>query len=474
MRITPAHSSRRLWAVLNAIGLSLVGLTALAPVAAGAPAAPPAAPYGAYVPITPARVLDTRSGFGTTHAGPVGAGQVLTTALAGRGGLPAAANISAVVVNLTVTAPTSGTYLTAYPADVTRPTVSSINVPAGLTAANLVTLPLHANGSVSVFNSSGSVQVLIDVLGYYSALDPGNGNGGYSQVTPRRKFDSRDPASFTGGAPFGDGDGVVVGYDFKSAASNAAVTAMVVTVTVVSPTAGGYVVAWDGTGTSLPPTSTLNFRSGQTVANLAIVPRGSDGTFPAFTAVVRVPGGTAHVLVDSIGVMTTSDPAAGGDDARFAPLPTPTRLIDTRNASTGGPALGAGQARGFGQGSIGDASSYAIAGNLTAVFPTATTFLTVYPSDVTRPTVSSVNAGPSQVVASGALVPLSLTSPRTLSDEFRIFNGAGTTNVILDVAGTFQIATPPAGAPARAGTVRGAAGGLRDSSGPAAASRRAE
>lgn len=472
MRVTPSSTARRLWAVLSAITLGLVGLTVLAPGATATPAVPTVAPYGAYVPIAPTRVLDTRSGLGTTHAGPVGAGQTLTTALAGHGGLPAAANISAVVVNLTATAPTSGTYLTAYPADVTRPTVSSINVTTGLTAANLVTLPLHANGSVSVYNSSGSVQVLIDVLGYYSALDPGNGDGGYSQVTPRRKFDSRDPASFTGGLPFGDGDGVIVNYDFGSTAANDAVTAMVVTVTVVSPTTGGYVVAWDGSDTSFPPTSTLNFRSGQTVANLAIVPRGSNGIFPAFTALVRVPGGTAHVIVDSIGVMTTTDPAAGGVDARFVPLQTPTRLIDTRNTSTGGPALGAGQARGFGQGGLGDVSTYAIAGNLTAVFPTATTFLTVYPSDVARPIVSNINAGPGQVVASGTLVPLSATP--SISDEFRIFNGGGTTNVILDVAGTFQIATPPLAAPGRAGALRSATKKIwKDGADPTSAQRRA-
>ena len=106
MRITSAHSSRRLWAALAAASLSLIGVTAVAP-ATAAPAAPAVAPYGAYVPVSPARVLDTRSNFGTTHVGPVGAGQLVTTLLASRGGLPVAANISAVVVNLTATAPTT-------------------------------------------------------------------------------------------------------------------------------------------------------------------------------------------------------------------------------------------------------------------------------------------------------------------------------------------------------------------------------
>ena len=44
------------------------------------------------------------------------------------------------VANLTVTAPTAGGYLTAYPPDTTRPGVSNLNFNSGQTVANLALL----------------------------------------------------------------------------------------------------------------------------------------------------------------------------------------------------------------------------------------------------------------------------------------------------------------------------------------------
>ena len=481
MSTSPARSRRRVPALLTAGSLSLVGLLtagAAAPATAAAPAAPAVAaaavstPYGAYVPLAPTRVLDTRSG------GPVGSTQTITAPLANRGGLPAAARISAVVVNLTAVSPSSSGYLTAYPGDaVGRPNVSSVNTAPGITVANLVTVPLHADGSIKIYNSAGRVHVIVDVLGYYSAVDPLNGDGGYTKLTPpERKFDSRSTMEFTGGVPFSDGDGVDLPYDFRTAgdsgstAKNQAVTAFVVSVTVTAPTANGYVVAWNGVNADFPHTSTLNFSRGRTVANLAIVPASHDGVSASFTAVVFVPGGTAHVIIDTIGVMTTTDPAAAPDDARFVPLPQPTRLIDTRIATTGGPALVANGSRSFGLGALGDTSTYALAGNVTAVAPTKGTFLTLYPSDVTRPGVSNVNAAAGQVVASGAIVSLA-SQPRQPGDEFRIYS-SGATNAILDVAGTFQL--PAAVNVARRSGTTPAAGrvGLTETADASAATQR--
>ena len=60
-----------------------------------------------------------------------------------------------VVVNLTATAPTANTYLTAYPDDAPRPLVSSLNLPAGWTVPNLVTVRVPASGIVDVYNVVG-------------------------------------------------------------------------------------------------------------------------------------------------------------------------------------------------------------------------------------------------------------------------------------------------------------------------------
>lgn len=452
MSTSPARFRRRVPALLTAGTLSLVGLlttalaapTAMATPTTGSTAAPAVStPYGAYVPLAPARVLDTR------RSRPVGSAQTITTSLAGHGGLPAAGAISAVVVNLTAVSPSSSGYLTAYPGDIVqqRPNASSLNTTPGITVANLVTIPIHADGSIKIFNSAGLVNVIVDVLGYYSAVDPLNGDGGYTKLdTPTRKFDSRSTTEFTGGAPFSDGDGVDLPYDFGTAAMNQAVTAVVVSVTVTAPTANGYVVTWNGLDADFPPTSTLNFTRGKTVANLAIVPASYDSVNDdaLITAVVSVPGGTAHVIIDTVGVMTTTDPAAAPDDARFVPLAQPTRLIDTRISALGGPSLVANGIRSFGLGALGQSSTYAFAGNVTAVAPPKGTFLTLYPSDVARPGVSNLNAAAGQVVASGAIVSLvspTAQPPRQPGDEFRIYS-SGATNAILDVAGTFEVPVP--------------------------------
>ena len=84
-------------------------------------AAPPTltGPGGAYHPLDPARILDTRSNLGG-HPGALGAGQTMTLQVAGAGGAPAGAY--AAVMNVTATDTTAASYLTVYPADATQPT----------------------------------------------------------------------------------------------------------------------------------------------------------------------------------------------------------------------------------------------------------------------------------------------------------------------------------------------------------------
>src|SRR5262245_60221947 len=92
------------------LGLVVVMVAAAA---VGMPRAAVAAPAqatdasGEYTPVTPARILDTRSGEGRGGlAGPLGPGVSLTVPVAGRGGVPAS-GVSAVVLNATVVTPTA-------------------------------------------------------------------------------------------------------------------------------------------------------------------------------------------------------------------------------------------------------------------------------------------------------------------------------------------------------------------------------
>jgi hypothetical protein len=86
----------------------------------------------------------------------------------GRGGV-GLSGVSAVALNVTVTQPTAAAYLTVYPAGVTRPLASNLNFVAGETVANVVVVPVGAGGQVSIFNSLGSTQVVVDVVGWFPA-----------------------------------------------------------------------------------------------------------------------------------------------------------------------------------------------------------------------------------------------------------------------------------------------------------------
>jgi hypothetical protein len=122
---------------------------------------------------------------------------------------------------------------------------------------------------------------------------------------------------------------------------------------------------------------------------------------------------------------------------------TPCRLADTRNAAgpSGGPILGDSVSRNFPvQGLCGvPVGAKAVSVNLTAVAPTATGFMTLYPAGITRPVVSTLNysAGES-AIANGAIVPLADQSTNPL--DVAVFSKVpgGTVHMVLDVTGYFQ------------------------------------
>ncbi len=74
---------------------------------------------------------------------------------------------NAVVLNVTVTGPTGAGYVTVWPDGVTRPGTSDLNFVGGQTIPNLVVVQVGSNGKVDVYNSFGSTNVVIDVMGWY-------------------------------------------------------------------------------------------------------------------------------------------------------------------------------------------------------------------------------------------------------------------------------------------------------------------
>lgn len=128
----------------------------------------------AYVPITPCRLVDTRPGDGNVGApaAPLGPDGVLTVAgwgdVAGDCNLPG--DSTGLQLNVTAVDASQATFLTLYPQGATRPTASNVNVDGPAATPNSATVTLNpANGQFDVFNRFGTVNVIIDVAGYYAA-----------------------------------------------------------------------------------------------------------------------------------------------------------------------------------------------------------------------------------------------------------------------------------------------------------------
>ncbi len=126
---------------------------------------------GAFGSVAPFRVLDTRYGTGAARAA-VGANSSVAVKVSGVGGVPAA-GVSAVVVNLTVTQPSARGYLTSYADGAARPNASALDFVRGQTVANLAVVPVGADGKIRLSStSSGTVQLIADITGYYLVGNP--------------------------------------------------------------------------------------------------------------------------------------------------------------------------------------------------------------------------------------------------------------------------------------------------------------
>jgi len=122
---------------------------------------PPLGPLD-YFTVEPCRLLDTRTtapfAAGSTHTIP---------ASAGRCGIPATAR--ALALNLTVTGPTGNGHLRLQAADLPLPLTSSINFAARQTRANNAVVRLDPSAAFFIYvgMASGSVHVIVDVVGYF-------------------------------------------------------------------------------------------------------------------------------------------------------------------------------------------------------------------------------------------------------------------------------------------------------------------
>ena len=263
---------------------------------------------------------------GATTLGPNG---ILTVTAEGNGGIPAT-GVSAVVANVTATDTTAQSHLTVFPAGQIEPNASNLNWTAGTTVPNLVTVALSSSGTFETENLSGSVDVIIDVEGYFTAGSAGTGL--YNALaSPARICDTRtgNPSSLSGtaltqceGKAPSAGSSIAVTVAGLGGVPATGVGSVVLNLTAVSPTGSGHLTAYPAGGSQ--NSSNVNYVAGQVVPNRVIVPLGTDGQVDIYSS-----GGTPNVLVDVAGWFTDgSNSSATG--STFTPAISPTRACDTR------------------------------------------------------------------------------------------------------------------------------------------------
>ena len=334
------------------------------------------------------------------------------------------ADATAVSLNVTVVNPQDSGFITVFPCGVTRPLASNVNYVSGQVVPNGVIAPIGSDGSVCFF-SSQIADIVVDVAGWFAG-------DSFTGATPSRLVDSRDGtgaplAKLTSSSPLAV---QITSLSVTTSAGSATtiptnISAASLNVTVVNPEASGFITAYPCDVTR-PNASNVNYVSGQIVANGVVAPVSASGQVCIFSSV------PSDVIVDLAGWF-------GGSSFVGA---TPSRLVDTRDG-TGG-RLGAISSvdelnvpvRGItlsvsGSSTTVPVGATAAALNITAVSPTASGFVTVYPCGVTRPLASNLNYVAGDIVANNVVAPIG-------SDGSICLFSQSSSNIIVDIAGWFE------------------------------------
>ncbi|MFC1439434.1 S53 family peptidase [Streptacidiphilus sp. N1-10] len=227
---------------------------------------------------SPTRILDTRSAKGVSTRTAI-TNSTVSLAVDGANGIPSDAK--AVVLNLTAVGTGGSGYLAAYAEGGSVPTVSNVDwSAAGTVIAGLAVVPVGADGRVSI-KVVGSSHVLADVFGYYTA---DAGGSSFTVAGPSRLLASTAVAA---------GQHVALQVTGRVGIPSG-IKAVVLNVTVLGSTAGGYLTAW-ADGATRPLASNLNWSNANPIPNQVIVPVGSDGKVDLYVS------SKANVIADVFG-----------------------------------------------------------------------------------------------------------------------------------------------------------------------------
>ena len=254
--------------------------------------------------------------------------------------------------------------------------------------------------------------------------------GRFHSLPPARILDTREGIGASA-RPLRGGETVSVDVTGVGGVPETGVVAVAINVTATNPSRYGYVTVHPS-GEPRPDASTLNFVTGKTVPNMAIVKVGANGAVDLFNF-----AGTTDVLFDVAGYFVEGSDANG---AGYVPT-DPTRILDTRRA-VGGPDRpvghrGSRKVQVAGVGPVPARGVEAVVLNVTATGSTASSsYLTVYPTGQARPTASNLN------FERGRDFPNLVVSKLGSDGTVTVYNHSGRTDVLFDVAGYYRAGAP--------------------------------
>lgn len=388
----------------------------------------PAAPGSGvtdYIPLTPARLADTRPEHTTVDGlfaagGMLEAGSTLHLAVAGRGGV--ATDAIAVALNVTVTEPSGSGFVTVYPCGSEQPTASNLNYVAGTTVPNAVISKVGADGSVCVY-AQQALHLVVDVNGMFPIGTT------FEPINPARLLDTRE--GFTtidgeqqgAGAVGGASGGVTAIKVTNRAGVPVTAAAVALNVTVTEPEAAGYATVYP-CSEPRPLASNLNYSPGLTIPNLVIAKVGTNGNVCIFSQ------SRAHFVVDLAGYFKAGTTYVAQNPARF--LDTRPNLATVDGQSLGADVRPAGSVTAVqitGRNGI-PAGATTVVVNVTVTDPAGDGYVTVYPCGIEPPLASNLN------FVAGQTIPNTVLSKIASDGTICLYNSQPT-QLIADVDGYF-------------------------------------
>jgi uncharacterized protein (DUF1501 family) len=368
---------------------------------------------GQYVALNPTRIFDTREASGGKAR--IGPGQTVKVQINGANGVPAA-DVRAVAVNISSIKPsTPNTYLTAYPTGQTRPTTATLNPRQGAVVPNMSVVGVGSDGTISIYNFSGEVDITVDLMGYFRRDVAAR----ISPLTPARILDTREGV----GAParkVAAGTPLALQVTGVGGVPADGVEAVVLNLTSARPSANGWITAWPA-GEPKPLVANLSYIAGDLIPNMVMCKVGAGGKIS-----LEASNGALDLIADVVGCFTSSG-------AALSPV-APARLLDTREGN-GAPQtpVGAGgevELQVTGRGGV-PATAKAVVLNVTGIRPTTRTYLTIYPTGESRPLAASLNPDAGKIA--GNLVVAKVGA----GGKVTIYNNAGELNLTADVTAYF-------------------------------------